>query len=53
MKDTANFIAGFRHFQEKHFSEDRELFEPLRQGPRPKAAPRVSVTGIKIESGHR
>lgn len=38
MKDIANFIAGFRRFQEKYFSEDRELFEQLRQGQRPKAA---------------
>jgi len=36
MKDIANFIAGFRRFQEKYFSEDRELFEQLRQGQRPK-----------------
>ncbi len=27
MKDIAKFIAGFRRFQEKYFSEDRELFE--------------------------
>lgn len=38
MKDIANFIAGFRRFQEKYFSEDRELFNQLRQGQRPKAA---------------
>ncbi|MDP1635414.1 MAG: carbonic anhydrase [Gallionellaceae bacterium] len=38
MKDIANFISGFRRFQEKYFSEDRELFEQLRQGQRPKAA---------------
>ncbi len=38
MKDIANFIAGFRRFQEKYFSEDRALFEQLRQGQRPKAA---------------
>lgn len=37
MKDIAQFIAGFRHFQEKYFSEERELFEQLRQGQRPKA----------------
>jgi carbonic anhydrase len=36
MKDIAQFIAGFRHFQEKYFSEERELFEQLRQGQRPK-----------------
>lgn len=53
MEDIANFIAGFRRFQEKYFSEDRELFEPLPQKPRPKAAPRVSVTCIKSESGRR
>lgn len=38
MKDIARFIAGFRRFQEKYFSEDCELFEQLRQGQRPKAA---------------
>lgn len=38
MKDIARFIAGFRRFQEKYFSADRELFEQLRQGQRPKAA---------------
>lgn len=38
MKDIANFIAGFRRFQEKYFSEDRELFNQLRQGQHPKAA---------------
>lgn len=37
MKDIAQFIAGFRRIQEKYFSEDRELFEQLRQGQRPKA----------------
>lgn len=37
MKDIAKFIAGFRRFQEKYFSEDRELFEQLRQGQEPKA----------------
>lgn len=36
MKDIAKFITGFKHFQEKYFSEDRELFEQLRQGQRPK-----------------
>jgi carbonic anhydrase len=36
MKDIARFIAGFRRFQEKYFSEDRELFELLRHGQRPK-----------------
>lgn len=38
MKDIANFIAGFRRFQEKYFSQDRELFEQLRQGQRPNVA---------------
>ncbi len=38
MKDIAKFIAGFRRFQEKYFSEDRERFNQLRQGQRPKAA---------------
>lgn len=37
MKDVANFISGFRRFQEKYFSEDRNLFEQLQQGQRPKA----------------
>lgn len=37
MKDIAKFIAGFRHFQKKYFSEDRDLFEQLRQGQHPKA----------------
>lgn len=37
MKDIAEFIAGFRHFQEKYFSENCDLFEQLRQGQRPKA----------------
>ncbi len=36
MKDIANFIAGFRRFQEKYYSKDRDLFERLRQGQRPK-----------------
>ncbi|MDH4235040.1 MAG: carbonic anhydrase [Gallionella sp.] len=36
MKDLAKFITGFRHFQEKYFSEDRDLFEQLRQGQHPK-----------------
>jgi carbonic anhydrase len=38
VKDIAQFIAGFRRFQEKYFSEDRELFQQLRQGQRPRAA---------------
>jgi carbonic anhydrase len=37
MKDIANFITGFRRFQEKYFSEDRDLFAHLREGQRPKA----------------
>ncbi len=37
MKDIAHFIAGFRRFQEKYFSEDRELFEQLRHGQQPRA----------------
>lgn len=37
MKDIAKFITGFRQFQEKYFSEDRDLFEQLRQGQHPKA----------------
>lgn len=37
MKDIAQFITGFRHFQEKYFSEDRDLFEQLQQGQHPKA----------------
>lgn len=36
MKDIAKFIAGFRRFQEKYFSEDRELFEQLRHRQCPK-----------------
>lgn len=36
MKDIAKFIAGFRRFHEKYFSEDRELFEQLRHRQRPK-----------------
>ena len=36
VKDIAHFIAGFRRFQEKYFSEDRELFEQLRLGQRPR-----------------
>jgi len=37
MKDIAEFIAGFKRFQEKYFSEDRDLFERLGQGQRPNA----------------
>lgn len=37
MKDIAKFITGRRHFQDKYFSEDRDLFEQLRQGQHPKA----------------
>ena len=36
MKDIARFIAGFERFQEKYFSEDRALFEQLKQGQSPK-----------------
>lgn len=36
MKDIERFIAGFRRFQEKYFSEDLDLFEQLRQGQSPK-----------------
>lgn len=32
MKDIAEFIAGFKRFQEKYFSEDRDLFERLGKG---------------------
>lgn len=38
MKDIANFITGFQRFQEKYFSDDRELFEQLRQGQTPRVA---------------
>ena len=38
MQDIAKFIAGFRRFQKKYFSEDRELFQQLRQGQCPKVA---------------
>lgn len=37
MKDIANFIAGFRHFQEKYCSADRELCERMQQRRRLKA----------------
>jgi carbonic anhydrase len=36
MKDIAEFIAGFKRFQERYFSEDRDLFERLGQGQSPK-----------------
>jgi carbonic anhydrase len=36
MQDIAKFIAGFQRFQEKYFSEDRDLFAQLGQGQRPK-----------------
>jgi carbonic anhydrase len=36
MQDIAKFIAGFQRFQEKYFSEDRDLFARLSQGQRPK-----------------
>jgi hypothetical protein len=32
MQDIAKFIAGFQRFQEKYFSEDRDLFAQLSQG---------------------
>jgi len=37
MKDIAEFIAGFKRFQERYFSEDRDLFERLGRGQSPKA----------------
>ncbi len=36
MKDIAAFIAGFKRFQERYFSEDRVLFERLGRGQQPK-----------------
>ena len=38
MQDIAKFISGFKRFQQKYFSEDRELFQQLRQGQCPKVA---------------
>jgi carbonic anhydrase len=37
VKDIVHFIAGFKRFQEKYFSEDRALFDRLRQGQNPRA----------------
>ena len=37
MKDIAEFIVGFKRFQERYFSEDRDLFERLGRGQRPQA----------------
>ena len=37
MQDIQKFIAGFKRFQEKYFTEDLALFEKLRQGQHPKA----------------
>ena len=36
MQEIKKFIAGFRGFQEEYFHEDRELFDCLKQGQRPK-----------------
>lgn len=36
MQEIQKFIHGFRSFQEDYFSEDRELFDRLKQGQRPK-----------------
>jgi len=36
MQDIAKFIAGFQRFQEKYFSEDRDLFAQLSKGQSPK-----------------
>jgi carbonic anhydrase len=37
MQEIQDFIHGFRRFQEDYFYEDRELFDRLKQGQRPKA----------------
>ena len=37
MQDIQKFIAGFKRFQEKYFTEDLALFEKLRHGQHPKA----------------
>lgn len=37
MQKIQKFIHGFRRFQDDYFSEDRELFNRLKQGQRPKA----------------
>ncbi len=36
MQEMQKFIHGFRSFQEDYFSEDRELFNRLKQGQRPR-----------------
>lgn len=36
MQEMQKFIHGFRSFQEDYFSEDRELFDRLKQGQRPR-----------------
>jgi carbonic anhydrase len=36
MQDIQKFISGFRGFQEDYFHEDRELFNCLKKGQRPK-----------------
>lgn len=36
MQEIQKFIAGFRGFQEAYFQEDRELFNCLQSGQRPK-----------------
>lgn len=36
MHEIQKFIHGFRNFQEEYFHEDRELFDLLKQGQRPK-----------------
>jgi carbonic anhydrase len=36
MQEIQKFIAGFRDFQEDYFHEDRELFNCLKKGQRPK-----------------
>lgn len=36
MQEMQKFIHGFRRFQEDYFSEDRELFDRLKQGQRPR-----------------
>lgn len=36
MQEMQKFIHGFRRFQEDYFSEDRELFNRLKQGQRPR-----------------
>jgi carbonic anhydrase len=36
VKEIQKFIHGFRGFQEEYFREDRELFDCLKKGQRPK-----------------